>query len=253
MNQESRLTLLGHLEELRKRLMWVVIVVGIGAGVSFYFAEDIIDILKSVADDDIRLQAIEPTEVIGTYFKLCINCGIALGAPVILYQIVMFIRPALSIKERRYLYVLLPGMLISFVVGVVFAYFVLLPPAMTFLFKFGSGVADIEWRVSNYVNMIVRLLFAIGLCFETPIIMYFLTKIGILTPQRLTRFRRFAIVCAFIIAAIITPTFDPINQTIVAVPLIILYEIGILLSRIAHRGNHKEEAKVESEDGPFVK
>jgi len=229
---------MGHLEEFRKRLVRIAIAVVIGTAISFYFVEDIINTLKSVADN-IQLQAIEPTETIGTYFKLSFTCGLVFATPVILYEIVMFIRPALTPNERRYLYTLLPSVLISFVLGVLFAYWVLLPPAMSFLFNFGSNVATIEWRLSNYIDMVVRLLFVIGLCFELPIVMYFLTKIGVVTVQKLSRFRKFAFILAFIVAAIVTPTPDPINQTIVAGPMMVLYEIGILLARIAQRGKRK--------------
>ena len=239
MVKDEKLTIMGHLEDLRKRLMWSAIAVAIGTAISFVFAEDIIEILKSVAEG-IKLQAIEPTEMIGTYFKLSLAGGLVLATPVIIYEVVMFIRPALTQKERTYLYTLLPGVLIAFAVGVVFAYFVLVPPAMTFLFNFGSGVATVEWRIGKYITMITRLIFAIGMCFETPIVIYFLTRIGILNVQKLRRFRRFAVVGAFIIAAIITPTFDPVNQSIVALPLIALYEVGILLSRIAQRGKKEE-------------
>ncbi|MDY6911965.1 MAG: twin-arginine translocase subunit TatC [Chloroflexota bacterium] len=234
MDKDEKLTVLGHLEDLRNRVMWAALAVAIGTVASFVFAEEIIDILKSVASD-VELQAIVPTEMISTYFKLSLMCGIGLATPVITYEIVMFIRPALTSSERRYLYLLLPSVLIAFVIGVVFAYLVMVPPAINFLFNFGSGVATIEWRIGNYINVVTRLIIAIGLCFETPIIIYFLTKIGIVTAQKLSHFRRFAIVGAFIIAAIITPTFDPVNQIIVAVPLIVLYEAGIILSRIAGR------------------
>ena len=226
------------MDELRKRLMWSAITVAVGTGVSFVFAEQIIDVLKSVSSN-VELQAIEPTEMLGTYFKLSFICGTALALPVIIYEGVMFLRPALTKMERRYLYSLLPVSLIAFASGVVFAYFILLPPAVNFLFDFGSGVATVEWRISNYITMITRMLFAIGLCFELPIVIYFLTRIGILSVEKLSRFRRWAIVLAFLVAAAITPTFDPINQTLVAAPLIVLYEVGIILARIAGRGKKK--------------
>ena len=148
----------------------------------------------------------------------------------------MFIRPALTIREKRYLYSMLPGVLLAFAGGVVFAYFVLLPPAIDFLFNFGSDVAKVEWRISRYITLITRLLFAIGVCFELPIALFFLAKIGVITSQQLRKFRRWAIVIAFIASAFITPTPDPINQSIVAIPLILLYELGIILAWIAGRG-----------------
>jgi len=157
---------------------------------------------------------------------------------------VMFIRPALSNHERKYLYTLLPGVLIAFASGACFAYFMLMPPALSFLENFSSDFGVVQWRLNEYISTVTRLLFGIGLCFELPLIMYFLSKIGILKVRQLTRFRRWAIVLAFLLAALITPTPDPINQTFVAIPLILLYEMGILLARIAHRGK-KEEGVAE--------
>ncbi len=235
MAEDQKLSILGHLEDFRKRLTWVAIAVVVGTAVSFVFAENIIEALKSVSDD-VTLQAIDPTETIVTYFKLAFTCGLAIATPVILFELVMFIRPALTKRERGYLYALLPAVLLAFAGGVAFAYFVLLPPAIDFLFNFGSGVADVEWRISKYITLITRLLFAIGLCFELPITIFFLAKIGVVNAQKLRRFRRWAIVLAFIASAFITPTPDPINQGIVAVPLIVLYEMGILLAWIAGRG-----------------
>jgi sec-independent protein translocase protein TatC len=109
----------------------------------------------------------------------------------------------------------------------------LLPPALRFLVSFGSEIATPQIRVENYVSLVLRLLFALGLCFEAPLLIFFLAKIRILTPERVSGFRKFAIVGAFVLGAIITPTFDPINQTLVAVPIILLYEVGILLAKLA--------------------
>ncbi len=235
MAEDKELTLLGHLEDFRKRLMWISLAVIIGTAVSFVFAEDIIESLKSVSDK-VTLQAIDPTETIVTYFKLALTCGLVLATPVILFEVVMFLRPALTSREKYYLYTMLPGVLIAFVLGAAFAYLILLPPAIDFLFNFGSDVADVEWRISKYITLITRLIFAIGLCFELPVVMFFLAKIGVVTSSQLRKFRRWAIVLAFIASAFITPTPDPVNQGLVAIPLILLYEVGIVLAWIAGRG-----------------
>ncbi|MDD5095205.1 MAG: twin-arginine translocase subunit TatC [Dehalococcoidia bacterium] len=234
MDQDVKLPIKSHLEELRKRLTMCAIAVAITTGASFYFAGDIIEVLKSRADG-INLQFIEMTEMFGTYCVIAIFMGIALALPYITYQLVMFIRPALTGKERGYLYFLLPAVFLSFAAGVAFGYFVLIPPAAKFLITFGSDIAEPQIRVGNFVSVMVKLLFGIGLCFETPILILFLCKIGIVSPEGLARKRKFAIVGAFILGAIITPTFDPINQSLVAVPLIALYEFGILLARIFRR------------------
>ena len=148
---------------------------------------------------------------------------------------IMFIRPALTKRERGYLYVLLPSIFVLFAAGAVFAYFILLPPAFKFLLTFGGDVAQPMIKIGNYISVLTRLVFWIGICFEIPLIMFFLTKIGVVKPEWLSKYRRFAYIAAFILGAIITPTFDPVNQTLVAVPIVFLYEFGILLSKLAGR------------------
>jgi sec-independent protein translocase protein TatC len=135
---------------------------------------------------------------------------------------------------------LLPSIFLCFAAGVLFGFYVLLPPAVEFLISFGSDIATPQIRVGNYISLMTRLLFAIGLCFETPLLMFFLAKIHILNAALLVKFRKAAFVGAFVIGAVITPTFDPINQTLVALPLYILFEAGILLARLARRGEKKK-------------
>ena len=148
----------------------------------------------------------------------------------------MFVAPGLTSRERRYLLAFLPGAMIAFGAGVAFAYFVMTPPALHFLLTFGDDVATPMIRVSNIVNLMVRLLFWMGLAFETPLVIYLLAQLGIVNARMLARFRRYWVVVAFIMAAIITPTFDPVNQALVAVPLLALYELGVLLAKWVGRG-----------------
>jgi sec-independent protein translocase protein TatC len=122
-----------------------------------------------------------------------------------------------------------------FLGGVLFAYFVALPPALGFLTNFMSSIAEPSIRVSNYIDIVTRMILGVGLVFETPIIIMFLTRMGVVTPDWLARRRRMWIILSFIVAAIITPTFDPVNQTIIALPLIILLELSIFLSRFIYK------------------
>ncbi len=239
LNLEDKLPIRSHFEEARKRLLKCFIAVVITTIVSFIFAKDIFNILKSRAAG-INLIYIEMTEMIGTYFMVAFVSGIVLALPFLVYQLVMFIRPGLTPDERKYLYIFLPSVILSFAAGVAFGYFILLPPALRFLVSFGSEIATPQIRVESYVSLILRLLFALGLCFETPLLIFFLAKIHILTPEQLSGFRKFAVVGAFTLGAIITPTFDPINQTLVAVPIILLYEVGILLAKLAWRRERRQ-------------
>ena len=235
-NEDKRLTLLGHLEELRRRLVYSVIFLVITIGVSFVFAEQIFDFLISRVPPDVPLIYTEVAEKISIYMKVCLYSGIILAMPFLLYQAVMFIRPALTRKERGYLYLLLPAVLLFFLGGAAFAYYVFLPKALEFLLE-GSYLSDIEpyIKIGDYVSFVVQIVFYMGLVFELPVIAFFLAKIGVVSHQWLARQRKWAFVAAFILAAIITPTPDPINQTIVAVPIVLLYELGIWLAWFARR------------------
>ena len=177
----------------------------------------------------------EVTEMLGTYIKVSLYSALVLTLPFIVYQAVIFVRPALTRKEKTYLYIMLPSVFLLFTVGAVFAYFVLLPPALKFLLTFGGDIATPMIRVENYISVLTKLIFWIGMCFEIPLVMFFLTKIGVLRPEWLSKYRRLAYVLAFVLGAIITPTFDPLNQSLVAIPIILLYEFGILLSKLARR------------------
>lgn len=234
--KEKDLTLRGHLDELRQRLIKSVIAIIITTGISFAFARHIFEFFKSRAEG-VDFIYIEVTEMVGVYMKLCLYSGIVLALPFLIYQLVMFIHPALTRSERKYLYILLPGVILFFFAGAAFTYYIFLPPALDFLINFPwtEGMAEPQIRIGNYISIVAKMLLVMGLVFELPLILYFLTRIGVVTPQWLSRYRRFAIVGAFVIAAIVTPTFDPINQTIVAVPIVFLYEIGILLAKLAQR------------------
>jgi len=240
---EGKLTVLGHLLELRKRLIRVVIAVAVAALISFIFYDWIFYILILPAEG-IELIYIEMTEMIGTIMRVCLASGLLLSMPFIIYEGVMYLSPALTRKERKYVYIILPWITLMFLGGVVFGYFVLVPPATKFLITFGSDIATPQIKIGNYITIITRLLLAIGLVFELPVLTTFLSRIGVIKPKWLASKRKIAIIFAFILAAMITPTFDPINQSLVAVPLIVLYEMSIWLSKIFQK---KESALIAEE------
>ncbi len=234
MSDDNKLSVLGHLKEFRQRLIKSLIVLAITSIVSFIFAKQIFDILILPAGD-IDLIFIEMTEMIGTYMKVCLASGIALTMPYLVYHVIMFVSPALTAKEKRSIYLILPWITLMFVGGILFGYFILLPPATKFLITFGSDIATPQIKIGNYISIVTRLLLAIGLVFEMPVVSTFLARLGVITPKWLSSKRKTAIIVAFIIAAIITPTFDPLNQTLVATPLIVLYEMSIWLAKLVQR------------------
>ncbi len=246
--KDRELTLLQHLRELRRRVFISLITLVITTAISFAFYRQTLEFLVRPARDlhtglNGQLVFTEVTELLSTSFKVSLLVGFMLAFPVILYQVVMFVSPALTGKERRYLLTFLPGALLAFVCGVAFGYFVMTPPALHFLLTFGSDLATPMIRISNLIDLMVRLLFWMGIAFETPLVMYLLAQLGIVNTRAFSKFRRYWFVVAFILAAIITPTFDPLNQALVVIPLLALYEIGILLSRLAGRGRHKQALK----------
>lgn len=245
---DRELSLGGHLIELRRRVIVITLSLVVSTAIAFIFHPIIFTLLMEPAQGfeslrDQKLVFTQVTEMIGITMKVSLMGGVVLASPIILYQVVMFVAPGLTTREKRYLLALLPGAMISFLAGATFGYFILLPPALRFLLSFGSEIATPMIRVGNYINLVVTLLFWLGVSFETPLVMFFLSKIGIITPKTLARQRRFAIVIAFILGAIITPTFDPVNQSFVAVPIILLYEIGIWLARLARFGEKESLAK----------
>ncbi|MFW6174301.1 MAG: twin-arginine translocase subunit TatC [Chloroflexota bacterium] len=186
----------------------------------------------------------ELTEFWGAALKVSILAGIAVSTPFFLFQMVRFAAPGLEPHERRWLWFLIPGSLLSFLAGAAFGYFVAIPPAVDFLTSFGGDIATPTIRIGSYVNLMTTLLLWLGAIFELPIVMFFLAKIGVVTPEWLRSKRRWVLVLAFVAGAIITPTFDPVNQTLVAGPIIILFELGYWLSRLAVRGKRESRQAV---------
>ncbi|MDP6576664.1 MAG: twin-arginine translocase subunit TatC [Dehalococcoidales bacterium] len=243
MSDDKKFTVLSHLLELRTRLIKCVIAIIITSIIAFIFYDWIFYLLKLPAKD-INLIYIEMTEMLGTIMKVCLAAGVTLAMPYLVYHSIMFVSPALTPREKKYVYLILPWVAFMFLGGIIFGYFILVPPATKFLMSFGADIATPEIRVGNYLAVITRLLLAIGFVFEMPVITTFLARLGILKPKWLSDRRRTAIIVAFILAAIITPTFDPINQSLVAIPLIILYEMSIWLAKLVYK---KEPVEVTLE------
>jgi len=242
MNNTKQLTFMGHLKELRSCLFRSVIALLVAVIICFsavyYFKDFVFSIFTRPALErvpELPIVFTEVTEMMGPFVKVAFFLSVALALPYIVYQFIVFIRPALTRPERLYTYIMLPAITLFFLAGAAFAYFVLLPPAFEFLLTFGDEIAEPLIKVGNYISILSKLIFWIGICFEIPVIMFFLSKIGIVKPEWLAKYRKIAYIGAFVLGAIITPTMDPVNQSLVAVPIIFLYEFGILLSRLARR------------------
>lgn len=233
----KEMTLREHLEELRRRLVIVVVFVILAMIVAFVFRNPIFAFLlePGFSQLDEKPIATEVLETVGVTFKVTLLVAFAASLPVVLYHVIMFASPGLTTRERLYVFLFLPGVLIAFGAGVAFGYYVLFPPAFYFLFNFGSENVNPEIRIASYVNVITSLMFWMGVVFQIPLVLFALGRLGVVSSRWLLRRWRFAVLIAFIAAAMITPTFDPVNQTFVAVPIIVLYLFGILLARFGER------------------
>lgn len=230
-----------HLAELRRRLAISLAALAVGFAAAFIYRNDLYDLLLRPGGYP-QLYSFELTGILGASMKVSLLGGVVIALPVFVYQVVMFLSPGLTSREKRTLFTLLPGVVVFFLAGAAFSYFVLVPSVVKFLLTFDTNVAVQAVSIGSYINAVVSLLFWMGVGFEAPFVMYLLTVIGIATPKFFSSQRRLWFVIAFILAAVITPTPDPVNQSLVAGPFIILYEIGIIFSRLAVRKPRKRTA-----------
>ena len=215
--------------------MVAAIAVVITTAIAFLFTTDIIKLLILPAGPDVKLTSFNPTENFTTYMRVALFSGIALAMPVILYEIYAYIDPALLPNERRLALRLGPFILLLFIGGMLFCYFLLLPNAIKFLINFASDVFTNQLRASEYLSFVTTFILGMGLVFEMPVIIYALVRLGVVQRSWLAKQRRYVFLLVFVIGAIITPTPDPFNQTLVAVPMYFLFELGLFLSRFAGR------------------
>ncbi len=242
---EKKYTILGHLRELRNRIFKTAIAVIIGFIVCFIFREWIFYILKLPARG-LNFTAIEMTENLSSIMLVCFVGGIILAMPVLVYHGIMFVAPALTRREKKWVLIIIPWIFIMFLGGVAFGYFLLAPWTIWFLSTFGSDVAEMFPRISNYIGFLTKLLFLTGLVFEMPVISTFLARFGLLKPEWLSKKRPIAIILAFVVAAAVTPP-DPITQVLLAIPLILLYEMSIILAKVVYRRRQRAAEAAASE------
>ena len=238
------LTIFEHLKELRYRVMMSSISVVIGLVISAIFADDFLQLLIEPAEEQhpgLRLQFIEPFENFVTYFRVALLGGLVIAMPMIVYHGLRFVTPALRGSERLWLYGTVVGSSVLFLSGVAFAFFVALPPALDFLLNFNNDLAEPNIRIGSYVDFVTRLLFWTGVSFQTPLIVMFLARIGLVRASQLLAWWRLAIVAAFVVAAIVTPSIDPVTQSLVAGPIIVLYFFGIGLAVIVQPRRPREQ------------
>jgi sec-independent protein translocase protein TatC len=247
-DEAGRMTLFEHLDELRRRLIATVIVVLLCTVVLFSLAPALFDHLRRPLDDIsadmlIQLQVLSPLEMFITYLKLAVLAAVFVASPWVLLQVWLFISPGLYKHEKRWVvpFVLLGSMF--FVGGAAFAYFLVLPQGFEFLVSYTHDSVANAWSVERYFTIVIRLLLAFGIVFEVPLLMWILAAAGIVSPKTFSRFRKWWIVVAWVLGAFLTPA-DPFTQSMMAVPLMVFFEIGQLGARFLYR---RRERKVEQE------
>ena len=242
--QLPAMPLMEHLRELRKRLMWAVGSVFLGMLVGLGFSKAVINGLIGMCTACPEMVVSQPLEGFTTYFRVALMLGICIATPMLVYQLVAFVMPALMPSERKWLYIFLPGAFVLFVFGLLFGYYIVFPRTINFLIKFldGSATAQITGgdirivprpQLSLYIAFFTNLLMIIGLTFETPLIVLLLAKLRLVTTKTLGKYRRHAVLVMALAAAILTPTPDPFTMLMVLVPMYLLYELGIVLARFA--------------------
>jgi len=244
---EEKMSLTDHLEELRKRLMRSLIAAFVAFGVCYNFKEWLFEILtrplvESLPKNTYMIYTSLP-EAFFNYLKISFFAGIVVASPYILYQIWKFVSPGLYSSEKKYVLPFVLSSTILFCGGVLFGYFVALPPAFRFFLEFSTDFLKPMLTIREYLSLSIKLLLAFGIVFEIPVFIFFLARIGVVNSRMLSRQRKYAILLIFIAAALLTPTPDAFTQTIMAIPMILLYEIGILVAKWGERRKVKKEAE----------
>jgi sec-independent protein translocase protein TatC len=239
--EEEGMTLGEHLQELRRRLTYAVIALlpGIAVGSVLVFGpfrlvEHIITAFVPINENYAPIQAVGTAETFVSYMLVAFGVSVIFAMPLMVYQLIAFIAPALEDREKRFVYMALPFVTLFFLAGIAFGWFVTVPAAIGFLIGFSdSELIAVQPSLSDFLRTVVTLLLMNGIVFEMPIIIYVLALLGLTSPQQLGHYRRYAVVLVVIIAAIITPTGDPINLMLLAIPMYFLYEFGIILAYLA--------------------
>lgn len=236
-HDEREMGFLEHLEELRSRILYAVLAVLVVTIVAAFFSDFLVrDVLMApLLAAGLKAQVLTPYGIMLTYMQVFIVAGVIGAMPVILYQFWQFVAPGLLPHERKYAFWIVFFTSLCFLAGIAFAYFVLVPTALKFFSTFGTDIFELNIAINEYISFMLSLILGAGLVFELPMITYFLTKIGILNPTMMKKYRRHSIVGILIVSAIITPTPDVLTQSLLAGPMLLLYEVSIFISKFAQK------------------
>jgi sec-independent protein translocase protein TatC len=228
----EEMTLLEHLEELRDRIIKCVIAVGIAFVAGAVFAEPVLKRLEIDSAAKGGFDIVAPTDPITIYFRVALYIAIGLALPVLLWELLGFLLPGLTKKEKRFLILSLPFVIVLFLLGAAYGFFFAAPRALQFLASFMSDLYQWSPEPEETISFFLTLMLGLGLAFQLPVIMFILAKLGIVSARKMRSWWRYAVVILLIVAAVVTPSTDPVNMMVVFVPLYLLYEAGILVSRL---------------------
>ena len=240
--EQFEMSFFDHLEELRRRVGLVALGVVLGCIVAGVFVDQLMNwvLLQPAASVNLELQNLRPFGQAFLFFKVIVMAGLIISMPFTLYQLWKFIAPGLYEKERRWAGKITIYTSFCFLSGVAFAYWIMIPVMLSFTASFGSTLIKNSIDVTEYFSFITTTLLSAGLIFELPMIAYILSKIGIITPEMLRKYRRHAIVVILVLAAALTPSTDPVSQMVFAAPLWVLYELSILVTVFARKKKEPE-------------
>jgi sec-independent protein translocase protein TatC len=240
------MTWIDHLKELRNRLIKasLAVLLGLIVGVAivyvrnYAFLDAIMDHLTPTIESTgvkVQVQAIRPAEVFTNAMRVAFGIGISLAMPVIVYQLLAYVVPGLTTRERRIIYFVLPFIVLLFITGLTFGWFITVPAAFKFLLTQGVGNFDVRPTVEFVLSLFTRLMLLNGVLFELPLMVYSLIWLGVVDRRTLAKYRRYSILVITIVSAIVSPTGDVINLALIAIPMYLLYELGLLMALIAPR------------------
>lgn len=229
MEDSKAMSLVGHLSELRKRIIISIVAILVGFCGAYYYVDEILAVIVAPAG---TLYYMRPTEAFFTYMKVAFVAGIILASPIWLYEIWSFVIPALTTKEKRITNWFLPLSIFLFIVGILFSYFLVLPVAIKFFIGFATDELQPLFSIGQYLDFVIAFVLPFGFIFELPIAMIILAKFNLISSKFLKTKRKFFIFIAFIVGGAISPTPDAFSQTMIALPMILLYEISLLLVRV---------------------
>ncbi|KAL1208259.1 Sec-independent protein translocase protein TATC [Cardamine amara subsp. amara] len=233
---DKEMTIFDHLEELRQRLFVSVLAVGAAILGCFAFSKDLIVFLEApVKTQGVRFLQLAPGEFFFTTLKVSGYCGLLIGSPVILYEIIAFVLPGLTRAERRFLGPIVFGSSLLFYAGLAFSYWVLTPAALNFFVNYAEGVVESLWSIDQYFEFVLVLMFSTGLSFQVPVIQLLLGQVGVVSGDQMLSIWRYVVVGAVVAAAVVTPSTDPVTQMLLATPLLGLYLGGAWMVKLSGR------------------